>query len=257
MRLSANLGFLWPELPLCDRIAAAGRAGFRAVELHWPYDTPATEVLRAAEDAQLEILALNSPRGDVAAGDLGLACLPGREAEFRDSIALAFDYARTIRAGAVHVMAGKPGAVPDLAWHPTLISNLRHAADTAGDLTLLLEALNRTDNPGYVYATPDLADVIRSAVDRPNVRLMLDAYHAAMEGQDPAAAWHRHRSVIGHVQIAGFPGRAEPHPDLPPLSGLFAALAADGYGGWVGCEYRPAAGTDAGLGWRARLAVAR
>lgn len=253
MRLSANLGFLWPELPLTERIAAAGRAGFGAVELHWPYDVPAADIRAAADRAGLRILALNSPRGDVAAGEFGMACLAGRGAEFRETVALAVDYARVLGAGAVHVMAGKPA---DDGWRDRLVDSLRQACDAAEGLTVLIEALNTTDNPGYAYATVDAADQIRRAVGRPNLRLMLDAYHEAMGGQDPAATWRRHRPHIGHVQIAGCPGRAEPAPDAAPLLGLFAVLAADGYDGWIGCEYRPAAGTEAGLGWRDRIPAA-
>lgn len=249
-RLSANLGFLWADLPLCERIAAAGRAGFGAIELHWPYDVPASDVRDVAARAGVRILALNSPRGDVAAGEFGTACLAGREEEFRASVTQAFDYARVIGAGAVHVMAGKPTSEN---WRDILIGNLRLAADMAGDLTLLMEPLNATDNPGYAYATIAQADAVRAAVDRPNLRLMLDAYHEAMGGLDPAATWRDHRDVIGHVQIAGIPGRQEPKADQPPLAGLFAALSADGYAGWIGCEYRPKDGTDAGLGWRSAL----
>lgn len=248
MRFSANLGFLWPELPVTERIHAAARAGFQAVELHWPYDVPATDLRRAADAAGVRILALNSPRGDVAAGEFGMACLPGRDAAFRESVALALDYARVIGAGAVHVMAGKPA---DALWRDRLIGALRlasdMAADRAGDLTVLIEALNTTDNPGYAYATVDQADAVRRAVDRPNVKLMLDAYHDFMGGHDPAATWTRHRAHVGHVQIAGCPGRQEPDLTAPPLAGLMAALAT--HDGWVGAEYRPAGDTDAGLGW--------
>lgn len=247
MRLSANLGFLWPDLTLLDRIAAAGRAGFAAVELHWPYDTPAPAIRRAADTAGVRILALNSLRGDVAAGEAGLACLPGREPEFRETVALAFDYARTLGAGAVHVMAGKPQGE---GWRETLVANLRHACDTADGLTVLIEPLNTSDNPGYAYATIDQAQSIRAAVDRAGLRLMFDAYHVAMMGQDPAAVWRENRADVGHVQIAGYPGRAEPAPDAPPLRDFFETLRAEGYSGWIGAEYRPAAGTDAGLGWR-------
>lgn len=250
MRLSANLGFLWPDLPLTERIAAAGRAGFAAVELHWPYDIPAPEIRRAADAAGVRILALNSLRGDVAAGEAGLACLPGREAEFRDTIALAFDYARVLGAGAVHVMAGKPQGD---GWQKALVANLRHACDTAGDLKVLIEPLNTTDNPGYAYATIDAAQAIRAAVDRPNLRLMFDAYHVAMMGQDPATVWRLCRGDVGHVQVAGVPGRGEPVPDAPPLRAFFETLRAEGYAGWIGCEYRPAAGTEAGLGWSDRI----
>ena len=159
MRLSANLGFLWPDLPLLDRIAAAARAGFQAVELHWPYDVPAGQVRHTADRAGLRVLALNSPRGNVAKGEFGMACLPGREVEFRQTVAQAVGYARALGAGAVHVMAGKPGGAA--GWQDTLTANLRHAADSAPDLTILMEALNTTDNPGYAYATLDQADVIR------------------------------------------------------------------------------------------------
>lgn len=247
MRFSANLGFLWPDLPVTDRIHAAARAGFQAVELHWPYDVPADDLRRAADSAGVRILALNSPRGDVARGEFGLACLPGRADEFRESVELALSYARAIGAGAVHVMAGKPA---DDHWRDRLVASLQLAADMAGDLTVLVEALNATDNPGYAYATLDQADALRREVDRPNVKLMLDAYHEFMGGFDPAATWARHRAHVGHVQIAGCPGRREPDLLASPLAGLLAALERDGYPGWIGAEYRPLGATDAGLGWR-------
>jgi len=253
LRLSANLGFLWTDRPLCDRIEAAARAGFRAVELHWPYDVPAEDVRSAARAAQVEILALNSPRGDVAAGEFGLACLPGQEARFRETIAQAIDYGSAIGAGAVHVMAGIPGAADACVWQPVLVRNLAWACDAVAGFTVLMEPLNRHDNPGYAYATMDEAAGLLARVDRGNARLMLDAYHEARGGLDPTAAFLRHRPSIGHVQIAGVPARDEPKADSGMMKSLFRALASEGYAGWVGCEYRPAGDTDAGLGWRAAL----
>lgn len=255
MKLSANLGFLWPDLPLCERIEAAARAGFKAVELHWPYDVPAQDVRHAARQAKLPILALNSSRGDAAAGEFGLACLPGREAEFTDSLTQAFDYAREIGAGAVHVMAGKPGDVASSVWTPLLIENLRLASRMANGLTVLIEPLNTTDNPGYAYATLAQADAIREAVGSEALCLMFDAYHEAMGGNDTVASWRRYRGVIGHIQIAGVPGRNEPEPGQAPITALIAALRQDGYTGWIGCEYRPRGDTDSGLDWRQFLGL--
>lgn len=252
LNLSANLGFLWTDRPLPAAIAAAGAAGFRAVELHWPYDLPAESIREAADAAGVRILALNTVRGDVAAGEFGMACLPGRAAEFEASVAQAVSYAQVLGAGAIHVMAGCP---VDDDWRSRLVAAMRRAADHAAqsDITVLLEPLNAVDNPGYAYATIAEADAIRQAIDRPNVRLMLDAYHEARGGLDPADAWDTYRDVIGHIQIAGVPGRDEPRVDEAPLAGLINRLDRSGYGGWIGCEYRPAADTDDGLNWRAAL----
>lgn len=249
IQLSANLGFLWTDRPLCDRVDAAARAGFRAVELHWPYDVAAEDVGRAAREAGVEVLALNSPRGDVEAGEFGLACLSGHEERFRESMRQALDYGRAIEARSIHVMAGKPGQAATADWRPVLADSLAWACDAASDFTILMEPLNRYDNPGYSYATVDEASAVLLLVDRVNARLMLDAYHETREGLNPALTFVRHQATIGHVQIAGVPNRDEPDVRSMMMKDLFSTLSSHGYEGWVGCEYRPATDTDRGLGW--------
>ena len=197
----------------------------------------------------MKILALNSPRGDVEAGEFGLACLPGQEGRFRESIGQALDYGRAIGAGSIHVMAGRPTPETGSDWQSLLVRNIGWACDAASDFTILMEPLNRYDNPGYAYATADEACALLLQIDRRNVRLMLDAYHEARGGFDPALAFVRHRAIVGHVQIAGVPARHEPEPASAMLRNFFQALLRHGYEGWVGCEYKPAVDTDGGLGW--------
>lgn len=250
-RLSANLGLLWPGLPLLDRVAAAGRAGFREVELQWPGDTPAADLAGACRAAGLRLLSLNAPLG--GPGDFGLAASPGREAAFRAGFAATAAYARAAGAEMIHVLAGiaPDGPEPETA----LLGNLAWAAAEAPDLTLLLEPMNRRDRPGYFYSRPARALALIDRLGAANVGLMLDAYHAGMEGLDPLAEAAAAGTRLRHVQIAGVPDRHE--PEAAAAAALAAGLDALGYRGWIGAEYNPAGATEAGLGWAARLLPAR
>ncbi len=250
-RFSANLGFLWPDRPLLDRIDAAARAGFQAVELHWPYDVPARQVAAACARNNLALLALNTPKGS-RPDDFGLAAIPGREGEFADGFRQALDYARGADAPALHVMAGVVADGPEAA--SVLIANLRAAADLSPERTLLLEPINPRDKPGYFYHRIERAAEIIAAADRPNLRIMFDFYHVAVGQGDVLTRLAAHLPLIGHVQIAAVPRRAEPDQGEIDYSAVLPALGALGYRGWVGCEYRPDGDTDAGLSWRARLA---
>ncbi len=257
VRFSANLGFLWPDLPLLERIEAAGKAGFRAIELHWPYDVPPEAVKEACARHRLRLLGINTPLGDADKGDFGLAALPGREAEFQAGLDLALAYARASGASAVHAMAG---VVPDGQRNRArnvFMRNVSQAADKAAaqDITLLLEAINPRDAPGYYYSTISEVVDLMDAIDRPTVRMMFDVYHVAVSEGDILTRLERHLPRIGHVQIAAVPSRAEPDEGEIAYRAIFAALDRLGYEGWVGCEYKPRAGTDEGLRWTEALGV--
>lgn len=252
--LSANLGFLWPDRPLLARIDAAAAAGFEAVELHWPYDVPPAQLRDALERRSLRLIAINTPVGD-RAGDFGLAALPGREDAFRRAFDQAMRYAEEADAAAIHVMAGVVDPDDRARALDTLIGNLRRAAPTAADagLALMLEPINRRDRPDYFYDDVDDAAAVVEAVGSAAVRLMFDFYHAGVTEAYPLASFERHLARIGHVQIAAVPSRAEPDEGDLDYCTVFQRLAALGYAGWIGCEYRPRADTDVGLAWREAL----
>ncbi len=258
LRFSANLGFLWPDRPLLDRIDAAAAAGFRAVELHWPYDIPAEQVRARCDARGLALLGVNTVRGDVAAGENGLGALAGREDAFQASVDQALAFCRAAGGQAVHCMAGVvPAGNRDRA-RTVLVANLRTASDKAAahGTTLLLEPLNPADAPGYFYATANEGASIIAEVGRPNVTLMFDCYHVGRTGGDVVATLERLLPIIGHVQVAAVPSRAEPDDGSLDYRTVFAALARLPYRGWTGAEYKPAADTDAGLRrWTAALGV--
>jgi hydroxypyruvate isomerase len=255
-RFSANLGFLWPDRPLLARIEAAAGAGFRAIEVHWPYDTPAADVKAACAHHGLAMLGLNTVRGD-RPGDFGLAAVPGREAEFAASLEQSVAYCRAAGFSAIHVMAGvvPPGQAERAA--ELFVKHVELAAAKAADagLTILLEPLNPRDAPGYFYASIERADEIITTVGRPNVKIMFDCYHVAVMQGDVLKRLERFMPRIGHVQVAAVPSRAEPDEGEIAYPAIFAALGALGYTGWVGCEYKPRADTDTGLAWVKKLGV--
>ena len=198
MRFSANLGFLWSDLPLPEAIRAAHAAGFDAVECHWPYDTPPGKVAAALAETGLPMLGLNTPRG--RSGDFGLAALPGREDEARQGIDAAIAYARAIGCGAVHVMAGvADGPAAEAAF----LANLDHACRAAPDLLLQIEPLNPRDVPGYFLSHADHAAQIIARLGHGNLRLMFDCYHLQILHGDPVPQLDRHAAILGHVQPAG------------------------------------------------------
>ncbi|VFR43386.1 Hydroxypyruvate isomerase [plant metagenome] len=256
-RFSANLSFLWPDLPLPARIEAAARAGFKAIELHWPYDTPADEVRARCEQLGLTLLGVNTVVGDGGRGEFGLGALPGREADFQAAIDQAIAWSVAAGGQSIHAMAGivPPGSRP-LATD-TFVRNLGLAADKAAEhgLTLLLEPINPRDKPGYFYSRVAEADTIIDYVGKDNVRLMFDAYHVGVTEGDVLTRLARHLPRIGHVQIAAVPSRAEPDEGELRYEILFEQLDALGYAGWVGCEYKPRGDTDAGLAWVGKMGL--
>jgi hydroxypyruvate isomerase len=248
MRFSANLGFLWTELALPEAIRAAKAAGFDAVECHWPYDVPAEEVRAALEETGLPMLGLNTRKGDVAAGENGLAALPGREADARAAIDEALAYARAVGAGAVHVMAGFGSGA---AAEETFRANLAHAcaAVEPDGITILIEPLNRHDAPGYFLSTTDQARRIIADVGAPNLKLMFDCYHVGRMEGDLTTRFRDLLPVIGHVQFAAVPDRGPPDRGEIDFGFVLPALEAAGWAAPMGAEYRPGGDTGASLGW--------
>jgi hydroxypyruvate isomerase len=257
--ISANLGFLWTDRPLADRIRAAKAAGFDAVECHWPYDEPAEEVRAALAETELPMLGLNTRPGDLAAGEFGLAALPGREAEARAAIDDAVNYARAIGAGAVHVMAGKVEQGEEKAAHETYLRNLAYACDKAANkagessagLTVLIEPVNAYDASGYFLQYAGFAKEIVTALGEPNLKILFDCYHIQLM-QGSLYRWIEHLlPLIGHIQIAAVPSRAEPDEGEIAYDRLIAMIESLGYDGHIGAEYKPRGGVDGGLGWLA------
>jgi hydroxypyruvate isomerase len=251
-RFSANLGFLWSGMDLPDAIRSAHRAGFAAVECHWPYDQDVGAVRAALAETGLPMLGINTRKGPDE-GNFGLAALPGREAEARAAIDEAFDYGAAIGASAVHVMAGKSQGVEGAA--ATFDANLRYACDRAAELrmTVLIEPLNHRDAPGYFLLGIENAAAIVERLGRPELKIMFDCYHTQITQGDLLRRFETHLAMIGHVQIAAAPSRAEPDEGEIAYDWLLPQIEALGYDGFIGAEYRPRAGTDEGLGWLARM----
>lgn len=246
-RFSANLGFLWPDLTLPDGIRRAKGAGFDAVECHWPYDVDADDVAAALAETGLPMLGLNTGRGDLAAGDFGLAAIAGREADARAGIDQAIDYADMIGARAVHVMAGRDGD------EGVYVDNIAYAAEEARDLGLsvLLEPLNHRDVDDYFLCEVEQAAEIIRIVGAPNVKIMFDCYHVQIMEGDLLRRIEAHLPFIGHIQIAAAPSRAEPDEGEIAYDRLIPAIYEAGYQGFIGAEYKPRGATDDGLGWLA------
>lgn len=251
-RFAANLGWLFTERPFLERFAAARNAGFDAVEFAVPYSHPAEAIAERLREHRLECALFNLPMGDKSRGDFGIACRPGREAEFRDGVALAIEYARALRPSRINCISGVALAGEDRAALRSLfISNLRLAArefKPAG-LALTIEPLNDIDVPGFlVPRAGDGARVIAELGDS-RVGLQCDLYHTAMMGDDPSSILAAHRGIIRHIQFADVPGRGEPGTGRLGLQRLFAAIDAMGYDGWVAAEYRPSTRTEDTLAW--------
>lgn len=252
-RLAANLTMMFNEVDVLDRIAAARAAGFHAVEYLFPYDLPKAEFAARLKAEGLQQVLINAPPGNWEKGERGLASLPGRKAEFRAAISMALDYAQALDCPQIHVMSGvlPPGSNP-ATYRAVMVENLVWAAEQARKcaVSLLLEPLNPVDFPGYLVDSVPAALGIISAVGAENVGLQYDLYHAQMMQGRLAQTLKDHFSFIHHIQVAGVPGRNEPDKSQEiNLPFLFSLLDELGYAGWVGCEYRPRAGTKAGLAW--------
>ena len=252
MRLSANLGFLWRELPLPDAIRAAADAGFDAVECHWPYEIPTSDVGNALAATGLPMLSINTRLGDISAGDYGIAALPGRGDDAAAAIDEAIAYARAIAAEAIHVMAGRSTG-PEA--HTTFVANLSYAAARAAahDITILIEPLNSHDAPGYFLGTVAQARTIIDEVRAPNLKLMFDCYHVGRTEGDVMGSLRDSFAAVGHIQFAAVPDRGAPdHGDVDYRS-VFAEIDRLGWDRPLGAEYRPAGATEESLDWMAEF----
>jgi hydroxypyruvate isomerase len=256
-RFAANISTMYPEYPMLERIAAATRDGFAAVEVQGPYSVPADEFRRALDDSRSRLVLMNAPGGNADAGERGLAALPGRERDFEESIAVAIDYARTVGVRRIHVMAGKPP--PDASSDDCLrvyMRNLTFACDEMRPhgLAVSIEPINTRDIPGYYLNYQQQAADVIAALHKDNLGLQLDFYHLQIMEGDLQRHLERFFPLVAHVQIANVPDRFEPDCGEINFPYLFRALDRLGYSGWIGCEYRPArgatpGGTSAGLGW--------
>ena len=250
LRYSANISMLFRELPLIERVMAAKRAGFAAVECQAPYEAPAEDWAQALEEAGIPLVHINIGMGDVAAGDFGLAAVPGRVDEFRAAVANARAYAERLGVERIHVVAGKADA-EDARCRALFTDNLRHAATAFAEIgaRALVEPLNRKDVPGYFIAGSDEGVAAIEAAAHDNVGLQYDLYHMQMTEGDLIATLTRLLPRIGHVQFADAPGRHEPGSGEINFANVFAALDEAGYSGWVGAEYLPSGATTDSLGW--------
>ncbi len=255
-QFAANLSMLWNELPFLDRFDAAARAGFKAVEFLFPYDFKAEDIADRLQRNHLQLVLHNLPPGDWAAGERGMACIPGREDEFRAGVAKAAEYAPVIGVQRWHCMAGLvPAGVSEAQARATWVANVRFAAAEAKKLglPLLIEPINSFDMPGYFVNRPRQAIALMDEVGADNVFLQYDIYHAQRMEGELCNTIKDLLPRIAHMQLADTPGRHEPGTGEIHYRNLFDFVDGLGYQGWIGCEYKPRdstpGGTDRGLGW--------
>ena len=251
-KLAANLSMMFTEVDFLDRFALAAQAGFKGVEFLFPYDHKAEDIKARLDANNLELVLHNMPPGDWAAGDRGMACHPDRTAEFRDGVARAITYARALGLKQLHCMAGKvPAGVDAATLRKTFVANVRYAADECrkAGLKVLIEPINHYDIPGYYLHGSAHALSILDEVGADNAFLQYDIYHMQRTEGELAATMQKHLPRIAHMQLADNPGRNEPGTGEINYPFLFAHIDRMGYQGWIGCEYKPATTTQAGLGW--------
>ncbi len=250
---AANLTMLFTELPFLERFAAAAQANFKAVEFLFPYDYAVEDIQQRLQVNGLKLVLHNLPAGNWDAGERGIACLPDRMEEFRTGVATAIRYAKALGVPQLNCLAGKtPTGFDSGVVRQTLVDNLRHAAAElkAAGLRLLIEPINTYDIPGfYLNKTQQALDLL-DEVDADNAFLQYDIYHAQRMEGELAATITQYLARIGHIQLADNPGRHEPGSGEINYTWLLKHLDVIGYQGWIGCEYKPATTTLAGLGWR-------
>ncbi|CAL8256028.1 unnamed protein product [Merluccius merluccius] len=259
LRFCANVSWMYAELPhVTRRIDAAAAAGFKAVEAAWPYDTDPEEVRRAGDDAGVRVVLINTPPGDLKAGDLGLGAVPGREAEFRSGLQLALKYATALDCKRIHLMAGRIPVGADRAnvaseMESTFVQNLKYAADVLikEGVTGLIEPINtRITDPRYFLDSPHHAAAIIEKVGKPNIKLQMDVFHWQIMDGNLTQNLKKYFPLIGHIQVAQVPERNEPDSaGEVNYRYLFSLLEKMGYAEYIGCEYKPLRSTNEGLGW--------
>lgn len=247
MKFAANLSLLWPELPYLDRFDAAAAAGFRAVEILFPYETPAQETRAALRANALSLILINAPPPNYTGGPRGFAAQPEAVDRFRHDMRRAFRYAGALQVPMIHVMAGEAQGA---AAQATFVANLRWAATEApAGTTLTIEPLNPVAMPGYFLNDYDLAADVLADVGAPNVALQYDSYHAQMIHGDAVGVLDRHRDLVAHVQLGDSPDRSAPGSGEVDFKGLFKRLEATGFAGYVSGEYHPGGPTEKTLNW--------
>ena len=251
-RFAANLTMMFTEVAFPERFAAAARAGFEAVEFLFPYDHSPEEVASWLHTNGLRNVLFNMPPGDWAAGERGIASLPGRQDEFAAGVTKALLYATALGTPRVHAMAGLLPVNANRSERVEIyVANLRMAAQQLADqgIELLIEPINGRDMPGYLLQTQAEAHAICERVGTSNIKVQMDLYHAQIMEGDLSVKIRRHIKTIGHIQIASVPGRHEPNQGELNLAHLLPLLDEVGYSGWIGCEYRPSGRTEDGLYW--------
>ena len=251
-KFAANLTMLFNEVDFLDRFAAAAKAGFAGVEYLFPYDFPPELLAERLQHCGLTQVLHNLPAGDWGAGERGIACLPDRVGEFQDSVGRALTYARALGCGQLNCLAGiTPNDVAPDRVQQTLVENLRFAARELGaaGIRLLTESINTRDIPGFHLHNTPQALALMDEVAADNLFLQYDIYHMQIMEGDLATTIARHLPRIGHMQLADNPGRHEPGTGEINYRFLFQHIDKLGYAGWIGCEYKPAGSTTAGLGW--------
>ncbi|HVY18270.1 MAG TPA: 2-oxo-tetronate isomerase [Rhodopila sp.] len=257
-RLAANLSMMFNEMPFLDRFAAARQAGFEGVEFLFPYEFPAADLRQRLRGEGLTQVLFNMPPGDWAGGERGLASLPGRQGEFHESLKRALDYATELDCRQVHCMAGivPPDVQPGTAA-AIYAANLAWATELAAPagVKIVIEPINHRDMPGYFLNTQAQGAAIIDAIGRDRLGLQFDVYHVQITEGDITKRMEKYMPVIAHMQIADVPARNEPGTGEIGWGYVFRRMDELGYQGWVGCEYRPAGETVAGLGWRAQFGL--
>lgn len=257
-KLAANLTMLFNEHAFLDRFAAAAQAGFKGVEFLFPYAFDAAQIAAQLRQHQLELVLHNLPAGNWEAGERGIACHPERVEEFKQGVALALRYAKALGVQQLNCLAGiAPKGVSNSAAQETLLSNLRYAADMLKEagIRLLIEPINTFDIPGFFLSHTQQAVDLIAATGSDNLYLQYDIYHMQRMEGELINTIKANLPLIKHIQLADNPGRFEPGTGEINYRKVFAQLAAMGYEGWIGCEYKPQAGTVEGLGWRAAHGV--
>ena len=255
-QFAANLTMLFTEAPFLDRFEKAHNSGFKAVEFLFPYPFPATEIQKKLDQYGLKLVLHNLPAGDWDAGERGIACHLDRVEEFRMGVAKAIEYAKALGVPQLNCLAGKaPAGVEKKLLHDTFVSNLKYAAAELKkvNLKLLIEPINTFDIPGFFLSTTQQALDIIQEVAADNLFVQYDIYHAQRMEGELCNTMEKNLSKIGHIQLADNPGRNEPGTGEINYVHLFKFLDRIGYSGWIGCEYKPATTTEAGLGWIKKL----
>ena len=251
-RFSANISMLFKELEFPERFEAAARAGFKAVEIQFPYAWDKGQLARIAQHVGVEVVLINIPAGDPGKGERGIGCLPARVAEFREGVAKAIEYSEALGCKQMNCLAGvAPPDVQVAKLHETYVWNLRYAAVELArhGMTLLVEPINTQTIPGFYLNNSAQALALMDEVGATNLKLQYDLFHMRTMGDDLAATLTANLARIGHMQVADVPGRHEPGTGEIDFPRLFDLIDRLGYKGWIGAEYAPAGKTEDGLAW--------